>query len=139
MRIAHDLIAHQQVADRCGRALAARLEYRAEEPYEVRLLFHTDRPDPVVWVFGRDLLLEGLRRPCGSGDVRIRPAFDGGRHLLSVVLAGDTGTAVVEIPAAEAGAFALRTLRLVPEGEEVQRLDVDSLTASPLLTAGRLG
>jgi hypothetical protein len=133
MRIAHDLIAHQVVAARRGRALAARLEYHAEEPYEVRLVFHTDRRDPVTWVFARDLLIEGLRRPCGSGDVRIRPAVDGDRPLLSVLLVGEHDSALIELPAAEVGDFVLRTLRLVPKGEEVQRLDVETLTAHHLV------
>ena len=129
MRIAQDLIAHQVVSAERSRALAARLEYHAAEPYEVRLVFHTDRRDPVTWIFARDLLADGLSRPVGTGDVRIRPTVDGGRHLLSVVLVGESAQALIELPAAEVGAFVLRTLRLVPKGEEVQRLDFDALAA----------
>lgn len=129
MRIAHDLIAHQVLSAERSRALATRLEYHTEEPYEVRLVFPADRRDPVIWIFARDLLAEGLSRPSGTGDVRIRPTVDGGRHLLSVLLVGEHDRALIELPAAEVGAFVLRTLRLVPKGEEVQRLDFDALAA----------
>ncbi|RAG85223.1 SsgA family sporulation/cell division regulator [Streptacidiphilus pinicola] len=126
-RIAQDLIAHQVVSAERSRALATRLEYRTAEPYEVRLVFHADRRSPVTWIFARDLLVDGLSRPSGTGDVRIRPTLDGGRHLLSVLLVGEDDHALIELPSDEVGAFVLRTLRLVPKGEEVQRLDFDAL------------
>ncbi|SEL85623.1 Streptomyces sporulation and cell division protein, SsgA [Streptacidiphilus jiangxiensis] len=132
MRISHDLIAYQVLSDRRSRAVATRLEYDDRRPHEVRVVFHTDRRDAVAWVFARDLLLDGLGAPSGCGDVRIQPSARGDGHLLSLLLTGEDGVALIELPAAEVGAFALQSLRLVPRGREPQPPDLDALTAQLL-------
>ncbi|MEY9873102.1 hypothetical protein ABH931_002583 [Streptacidiphilus sp. MAP12-33] len=114
MRITHDLIAYQVLSDRRSRAVATRLEYDADHPLELRMVFHTDRRDPVTWTFPRSLLLDGLGRPTASADIRIQPGGHDRRHLVSLLLTGEDGIALIEAPAAELGAFALHSLRLTP-------------------------
>lgn len=46
----------------------------AEDPYAIKFTFYT--PEPVEWTFARDLLIEGLEVPSGTGDVRFAPAGD---------------------------------------------------------------
>lgn len=37
----------------------ARLRYRADDPYAVRITFHVGSDHPVNWTFARELLVEG--------------------------------------------------------------------------------
>src|SRR5690349_12653864 len=45
------------------------LEYDPSDPYAVRFTFHLPGDAPVTWVFARELLLDGISRPTGEGDV----------------------------------------------------------------------
>ena len=54
----------------------AELRYRCVDPFAVQLRLSLDRFQAVSWTFGRDLLIAGISRPRGIGDVRIYP---GGR------------------------------------------------------------
>ena len=51
----------------------ARLSYRSDDPYAVHVAFHIGSDHPVNWTFARELLVEGVFRPCGHGDVRVWP------------------------------------------------------------------
>ncbi|CAM5284970.1 SsgA family sporulation/cell division regulator [Streptomyces tanashiensis] len=51
----------------------ARLSYRTDDPYAVHITFHVGTDHPVNWTFARELLVEGVFRACGHGDVRIGP------------------------------------------------------------------
>ncbi|MFG2307858.1 SsgA family sporulation/cell division regulator [Streptomyces sp. NPDC048566] len=50
-----------------------RLKYRSCDPLAVELMFRLPGQDPVSWFLGRDLLLAGLDRACGEGDVLVVP------------------------------------------------------------------
>ncbi|MFG3370369.1 SsgA family sporulation/cell division regulator [Streptomyces sp. NPDC048156] len=52
-----------------GASFPTRLTYRLRDPYAVEASFHADDDEPVVWVFARDLLIEGLSGSAGEGDV----------------------------------------------------------------------
>src|SRR5689334_4499721 len=52
------------------------------DPCALTIVFHTENA-PVVWTFGRDLLIEGTLTPTGEGDVHVFPCL------------GPDGTAVV--------------------------------------------
>ncbi|EME97757.1 SsgA family sporulation/cell division regulator [Streptomyces mobaraensis NBRC 13819 = DSM 40847] len=103
----------------------ARLHYRAEDPYAVRISFHVTSDEPVNWTFGRELLTEGLRRACGTGDVRVWPARSGGRSVVCVGLTSPDGDALLQAPAEEVAGWLAGTLRLVPLGAERERLGLD--------------
>jgi hypothetical protein len=109
--------------------VAARLGYRTDDPYAVQLDFHVDSAHPVHWAFARELLVEGVFRPCGSGDVRVWPAKTEGRSVVLMALCSPCGEALLEAPAAQLSSWLERTLRLVPPGREGEQLGIDDALA----------
>ncbi|MFR0352866.1 SsgA family sporulation/cell division regulator [Streptomyces sediminimaris] len=103
----------------------ARLSYRTDEPYAVHIAFHITSENPVTWTFSRDLLVEGVFRPCGHGDVRVWPAKSEGRGVVLMALSSPDGDALLEAPAAQVSAWLERTLRVVPPGTEGGQLGID--------------
>ncbi|MER7723104.1 SsgA family sporulation/cell division regulator [Streptomyces sp. NPDC096323] len=110
----------------------ARLSYRAEDPYAVHIAFHIGSDAPVHWTFARDLLVEGVFRPCGHGDVRIWPTKIEGRSVICVALTSPDGNALLEVPSAAVAAWVERTLRIVAPGTESERLGIDEALAELL-------
>lgn len=94
----------------------ARLTYCPDDPYAVHAAFHIGSGAPVHWTFARDLLIDGVERPSGCGDVRLWPAGGGAYVFLS--LASPDGEALMEAPAALVRAWLDETLRAVPSGSE---------------------
>ncbi|ARF55514.1 SsgA family sporulation/cell division regulator [Streptomyces gilvosporeus] len=103
----------------------ARLTYRTDDPYAVHVTFHIGSDSPVHWTFARELLVEGVFRPCGEGDVRVWPTKADGRSLVCMALTSPDGDALVEASAAAVSAWLERTLRVVPPGTEKDRLRLD--------------
>lgn len=110
----------------------ARLVYRADDPYAVHVAFHVTSEQPVHWTFARELLVEGVFRPCGYGDVRVWPSKADGRSLVLMALSSPDGEALLEAPAAQVSAWLERTLRLVPPGSESEQLGLDEKLAGLL-------
>ncbi|MCB5181799.1 SsgA family sporulation/cell division regulator [Streptomyces antimicrobicus] len=113
-------------------AVPARLAYRADDPYAVHITFHTGSHTPVNWTFARELLVEGVFRPCGHGDVRVWPTKVDGTSVLCMALSSPDGDALLEAPSAVVSAWLERTLRLVPPGTEADRLGLDAALAELL-------
>ncbi|QTD98817.1 SsgA family sporulation/cell division regulator [Streptomyces cyanogenus] len=103
----------------------ARLGYRSDDPYAVHVAFHITSEHPVHWTFARDLLVEGVFRPCGQGDVRVWPAKVDGRSVVLMALSSPDGDALLEAPVPQVSAWLERTLRVVPPGTEGGRLGID--------------
>ncbi|KUN32778.1 MULTISPECIES: SsgA family sporulation/cell division regulator [Streptomyces] len=103
----------------------ARLAYRSDDPYAVHITFHIDSAHPVDWTFARDLLVEGVFRPCGDGDVRMWPAKADGRAVVLMALSSPDGDALLQAPVPQVSAWLERTLRVVPPGTEGARLGID--------------
>ncbi|MEU1268986.1 SsgA family sporulation/cell division regulator [Streptomyces sp. NPDC005799] len=103
----------------------ARLSYRADDPYAVHVAFHINSEHPVHWTFSRDLLVEGVFRPSGHGDVRVWPTKAEGRSVVLMALSSPDGDALLEGPAAQVSAWLERTLRAVPPGTEGEQLGID--------------
>ncbi|MEU6666203.1 SsgA family sporulation/cell division regulator [Streptomyces sp. NPDC046727] len=103
----------------------ARLRYRCDDPYAVHITFHINSEHPVNWTFARDLLVEGVFRPCGHGDVRVWPAKTDGRSVVLMALSSPDGDALLEAPSAQVSAWLERTLRAVPPGAEGGQLGID--------------
>ncbi|MFD4377825.1 SsgA family sporulation/cell division regulator, partial [Streptomyces sp. NPDC058527] len=61
------------VSEELSFRIPVELRYATCDPYAVRLTFHLPGDAPVTWAFGRELLVDGVGRPCGDGDVRIAP------------------------------------------------------------------
>ncbi|MEU6481471.1 SsgA family sporulation/cell division regulator [Streptomyces sp. NPDC047017] len=108
-----------------GIPVPARLGYRTDDPYAVHIDFHVDSGQPVHWAFARELLVEGVFRPCGHGDVRVWPSTADGRGVVLMALDSPGGTALLEAPSAQVSAWLERTLRVVPPGTEGERLGID--------------
>ncbi|MFE9397502.1 SsgA family sporulation/cell division regulator [Streptomyces flavidovirens] len=111
----------------------ARLVYRTDEPYAVHIIFHIGSDSPVNWTFARELLVEGVFRPCGTGDVRIWPARTDSRSVVCVGLTSPDGDALLEAPSPAVSAWLERTLRAVPPGTESGQLDLDEALAELLM------
>lgn len=105
--------------------VAARLTYGTHDPYAVHITFHVGTDSPIRWTFARELLLEGMFRPCGLGDVRIWPTDPGERGFVCMALASPDGEALLKAPAAPVSAWLKRTLRLVAPGSEHEWLAMD--------------
>lgn len=113
------------------------LVYEAWDPYAVRFTFSLPGDAPVSWVFGRELLVDGISRPAGEGDVHIGPATD--EHLadLHIQLYAGAERAVFRVSAPPLVAFLDRTDRLVPLGHEEEQGDIDA-ELDRILTGGRM-
>ncbi|MET7985400.1 MULTISPECIES: SsgA family sporulation/cell division regulator [unclassified Streptomyces] len=116
----------------------ARLSYRADDPYAVRIVFHIGTDHPVSWTFARELLVEGVFRPCGHGDVRVWPTKVGGRSVVLMALSSPDGDALLEASAAQISAWLERTLRVVPPGTEAGQLGIEAGLAELLAPSPRL-
>ncbi|EST25711.1 SsgA family sporulation/cell division regulator [Streptomyces roseochromogenus] len=103
----------------------ARLSYRSDDPYAVHIMFHINSESPVNWTFARDLLVEGVFRPCGQGDVRVWPTKVDGRSVVLMALSSPDGDALLEAPIPQVSAWLERTLRAVPPGTEGGQLGID--------------
>ncbi|MEB8337947.1 SsgA family sporulation/cell division regulator [Streptomyces endophyticus] len=110
----------------------ARLTYRTDDPYAVHITFHIGSHHPVNWTFARELLVEGVFRPCGHGDVRVWPTKVDGRSVVLVALSSPDGDALLELPTAQVSAWLERTLRAVPPGTETEQLGIDDALAELL-------
>ncbi|MEV0091844.1 SsgA family sporulation/cell division regulator [Streptomyces sp. NPDC050738] len=103
----------------------ARLTYRTDDPYAVHISFHIASDTPVNWTFARELLVEGVFRACGHGDVRIWPTKVEARNVICIALTSPDGDALLEAPSAQVSAWMERTLRIVPPGSETAQLGID--------------
>ncbi|MDT3396263.1 SsgA family sporulation/cell division regulator [Streptomyces sp. B1866] len=94
------------------------LRYDGDDPYAMQITFHLPGDAPVSWTFARDLLLDGLSRTVGEGDVRVGPAGLG--NLTEVLLTLQVGGERARFRAQTEPlvAFLDRTDQLVPFGDE---------------------
>jgi hypothetical protein len=104
------------------------MEYRADEPYAIHATFRTG-PTDIEWVFGRDLVVEGLQRFSGEGDIVIRPVPHGRIPLVEIVLNSPSGRAELYAERAGLEHFLRRTYDIVAVGEEPTLLDIDNVIA----------
>ncbi|MFE5913996.1 SsgA family sporulation/cell division regulator [Streptomyces wedmorensis] len=101
--------------------------YDSRDPHALSIAFHLLGEVPVVWRVDREMILTGSLRPAGDGEVRLRPAPDGGL-LLRLGRAGRR--AVVRCEQEALGRFVRDTFVLVPQGTEERHLDWGPLLAS---------
>jgi hypothetical protein len=112
-------------------AVPASLMYAASNPYAVTTVFRTSDGD-VTWVFGRDLLEDGLREAVGEGDVVVWPSPDGVDDVVYLSLASPSGSALLEADAAALRLFLDQAYLVVPRGCESDHLDMDAEIADLL-------
>lgn len=91
------------------------------DPWALTFVFHN--PEPNVWTFSKDLLIDGLEEPAGEGDVKFRPAGDNvilnltGRNNVSVELS---------YMRVDIEAVAKIVMGMVPRGTEENFIDIDT-------------
>ncbi|MET9253674.1 SsgA family sporulation/cell division regulator [Streptomyces sp. NPDC048182] len=114
------------VSEELSFRIPVELGYATSDPYAVRLTFHLPGDAPVTWTFGRELLVDGVGRPCGDGDVRIAPVDP--EPLAEVLIRLQVGSdqALFRSSAAPLVAFLDRTDKLVPLGQEGALADFDA-------------
>ncbi len=120
------------VSEELSFRIPVELRYETCDPYAVRLTFHLPGDAPVTWAFGRELLIDGVGRPCGEGDVHIAPADSEvlGEVLIRLQVGGDQ--AMFRSSAPPLVAFLDRTDKLVPLGQEGSLADFDAHLAEAL-------
>jgi hypothetical protein len=97
--------------------LEAELRYDPSDPLAVSLAIGTECGEPVVWVFGRELLSDGVKDCAGEGDITIEPASDIDSRELRITLATDC-LATMLAPRDEIVEFLVETYTVVPSGSE---------------------
>lgn len=103
----------------------AALEYRASDPYAVSVVFFAE-PEPVRWLFSRDLLDEGLVHEVGDGDVEVAPSVNEfSDPVVQLRLLSPHGIAIVETRAEAILDFLASSYGLVPLGTESNYLNID--------------
>ncbi|MET9627051.1 SsgA family sporulation/cell division regulator [Lentzea sp. NPDC006480] len=90
------------------------LLYQSEDPYAVTMRFHAGGA-VATWIMGRDLLIEGMTKPAGLGDVRLRPHAS---RTLVLELISDRHVTVFRLPTGTLRKFLDASYRLVPPGAE---------------------
>ncbi|MGA5065587.1 SsgA family sporulation/cell division regulator [Streptomyces exfoliatus] len=107
-------------------AIQVFMRYGIGDPYAVHLDIHTSPGGPVTWFFARDLLLAGLHRRSGLGDVVVDPGTGHSAGHLSISLTGVDATAALRVSAAAIRRFLQQTEHVVPAGTEGEHLDIDA-------------
>lgn len=119
--------------DQWGREVAVptTLGYRLDDPYALTLSFHASGGD-VTWIVSRTLVMQGLARPVGDGDVRVRPAAGVVEPTAELEFSSPDGSLVAHARSHELKSFLSRTFDAVPAGSESRHLDIDGLLTALL-------
>ena len=102
-------------------AVQAELRYYCDDPFAVQMQLSIDQSPAISWVFGRDLLTDGLHMPAGIGDVQIYPVEDG----VAIELRSGSSCATLLAYGPDLQTFVDRTWELVPAGTELRHDDLD--------------
>ncbi|GAA3999085.1 SsgA family sporulation/cell division regulator [Streptomyces sp. NBC_01352] len=107
----------------------AHLSYDAADPFAVTVVFSHDGRVLARWRLDREMLTDGLGRPVGVGDVRMRPVSTGVWEELRLEFLGDARPdggrqcAVVFAWAPALATFLRETREVVAPGREEVRID----------------
>ncbi|MDP3712967.1 MAG: SsgA family sporulation/cell division regulator [Mycobacteriales bacterium] len=106
----------------------AGLRYDANDPWAVRVAFHTGgEGDGIVeWMFARQLLTDGVATTVGEGDVRVWPSVHGSERVVNLAMASPSGSALFEIDRDSLVEFLQQTYLAVPTGSEEEVVDLDA-------------
>ncbi|MGH7743333.1 MAG: SsgA family sporulation/cell division regulator [Candidatus Dormibacteria bacterium] len=99
------------------------LTYDVSDPYAFTFEFHPNTRRTVKWIWGRDMLREGLVRPAGVGDIQLRPHRSNTDVTVLRVESPD-GRAVFHFNRDDLVDWVDEIFELVPEGTE--KIDWDS-------------
>lgn len=114
------------VSEELSFRIPVELRYEISDPYAVRLTFHLPGDAPVTWAFGRELLIDGVGRPTGDGDVHIAPTDIEAFDEVHITLQVGGEQALFRAGVAPLLAFLDRTDKLVPLGQERAHADFET-------------
>lgn len=120
-----------------GGKFPAELSYRSTDPFAVLIRFDVGNGARVEWVFARELLEDGLRRPAGIADVRVAPITHAGETVVELSLSSPGGRARIGLPRWAVRTLLRRAAAAVPAGSESRHIDWD-LELAPLTEGGPL-
>ena len=103
-------------------SVLAMFSYEPSNPLAVTARFTTGDLE-VSWTFGRELLREGLLADAGCGDVRFSRRS---RTEINLDLLSPDGGARIVCDSVALNRFLARSYAVLPAGEEVAYLDLDS-------------
>jgi hypothetical protein len=112
--------------------LQAELRYDPADPLAVTLAIGVECAEPVIWVFGRDLLADGVNGPTGQGDITIEPGHAADRREIRITLATDC-LATMTADRDTLVEFLVDSFTAVPSGTEMDAVDMDAEIASLLV------
>lgn len=96
--------------------------YRSDDPYAVRVAFGERVGTQVEWIFARELLIEGLRRSSGTGDVTVHrseaPPGQEGPTSVRITLSSPKGRAILAMRPSDLETFLEQTRAVVVYGSE---------------------
>jgi hypothetical protein len=101
------------------------LQYSSTDPFAVLMTIRVRGNEPSTWIFGRELLDDGLRRASGLGAITVEPCPQAPTVLLHVTLRDDVSEAALELRRDPVAEFVSRTYDTVPAGHEGLYLVVD--------------
>lgn len=101
--------------------VSAEFRYHRRDPLAVEMRLSIARNPAVSWMFGRDLLIEGLRRRTGVGDVRIYPVHES----VIIELRSAAGKAVLLSYLPDIEGFVQHIVSAVPVGAEIAHDDIE--------------
>jgi len=124
--ITERLTAYLIIGREAGLDFTINASYDQRDPYAVRLGFpvNTREGYPLTWIFGRQLLDDGMAGPAGEGDVHVWPC---GPDLIMLELRSEAGTAQIALAARQVRAFLFLSYAEVPPGYESGYVEIDRL------------
>jgi hypothetical protein len=109
------------ISDASLPAVNAEMRYHCDDPFAIQLLLSIDQSPAICWIFGRELLMTGVRMPTGVGDVQVYPTHDG---VIIELRSGSTAARLLaHIP--DVTEFTDQSLQIVPLGAEMDHYDLD--------------
>ncbi len=103
--------------------MSAEFNYDPTDSWAVSMTLSTES-GPVVWIFARELLLEGRYEPSGDGDVHVWPCLSPcGEAVVIVELDSPSGTTLLQFPTRAVQDFVYASLETVPLGTESADVD----------------
>ncbi|WP_069812338.1 SsgA family sporulation/cell division regulator [Streptomyces sp. TP-A0874] len=112
--------------------VSALLRYACRDPLAVTISFPPQASlagSDVSWVFARDLLAAGLRKPSGEGDIRVQPVSSA---VTVLEFHAPEGMALVQLSTAELRRFLDHCYAMVPWGREEPCRNLDRELAALL-------
>jgi hypothetical protein len=123
--VSADLMAILVSADGDHLPVRAALCYHLSDPYAIHVTFTNPYGSQIPWVFGRELLVDGMLGSAGVGDVQVWCTSPDDQHDVYISLISLDGEALLQFSGAALASFLGKTYAECLPGDEPLHLDVD--------------